>query len=130
LRLSTADPIIYQVVRGLRVATRKFDHITSKVYLVDPEKREALAHKLVIVRLAKNERTFVKDTYANQLYLVLNGLLQIGGAESDTAGVAGPGDVFSFSDITFKGPRSFYLSRPLCLTDRHREFGAFLRVGF
>jgi CRP-like cAMP-binding protein len=80
---------------------------------IDSDKREALARKLAIVRLAKNERTFVRDGHANQLYLVLSGFLQLGGSDSQLAGVAGPGDVFSFSDQTFRDSHVFYY-RALC----------------
>jgi CRP-like cAMP-binding protein len=72
------------------------------------EKREALATKLRVAPLKTRSRVYVTGESANQVYLVLRGLIQVGEPDNAVTSIVGPGEIYGFTGLIFDHPGLFF----------------------
>jgi hypothetical protein len=66
---------------------------------LEPEKRNVFAQKLKLVALKSRSQIFVTGTSADQAYVVLRGLVQVGEPGSSLTSIVGPGEIFGLSGL-------------------------------
>jgi CRP-like cAMP-binding protein len=72
------------------------------------DKREALASRLRVLALKNRSRIFVTGESANQVYLVLRGLIQVGEPNNAVTSIVGPGEIYGFTGLVFEQPGLFF----------------------
>jgi CRP-like cAMP-binding protein len=75
---------------------------------LEPEKRNVFAQKLKLVALKSRSQIFVTGTSADQAYVVLRGLVQVGEPGSSLTSIVGPGEICGLSGLVPGQPDIFF----------------------